>query len=113
MKRVQELLPGIHIAGIGHTGKDESRGERGSNAKLADIDAAIQLSGTEIRTATVVGANDQPTGPLTAFAMEEVILGKDEDGDDIKVGILSRQIFSCEPKDTKGDKLTPNQRTHY
>src|SRR5262249_2690382 len=34
MKRIQEQLPGIHIAGIGHTGKDESRGERGSNAKL-------------------------------------------------------------------------------
>jgi hypothetical protein len=27
----------IHIAGVGHTGKDESRGERGSNARLADV----------------------------------------------------------------------------
>jgi hypothetical protein len=65
LKLIQEQLPGVHIAGIGHTGKDESRGERGSNARLADVDAAVQLTGTDnIRTATVVGANDQPSGAL-------------------------------------------------
>jgi hypothetical protein len=113
MKRLHEQLPGVHIASIGHTGKDESRGERGSNARLADVDSAIQLSGSDIRTATVIAANDQPSGPLTAFAMEEVILGQDEDRDDIKVGIVSREIFSCEPKAKKESKLRGNQQTMF
>jgi hypothetical protein len=50
----------IHIAGVGHTGKDESKGERGSNARLADVDLQVQISGDAIKTATVTKANDQP-----------------------------------------------------
>jgi hypothetical protein len=97
MKRIHELLPGVHIAGIGHTGKDESRGERGSNARLADVDLAVQLSGDgNVKTATVIAANDQPTGPLTAFAMEEVVVGADDDGDEITLAILSPKLFSCD-----------------
>ena len=46
-KLIRERLPDIHLACIGHTGKDEGRGERGSNAKLGDIDMAVQLTGSE------------------------------------------------------------------
>ena len=64
----------IHIAGVGHTGKDETRGERGSNAQLADVDLMIQIAGEEIRTVMVKKANDQPEGPLTSFRLETVRL---------------------------------------
>jgi RecA-family ATPase len=37
---------GIHIATVGHTGKDVSKGERGSNAKLADVDLEVQIAKT-------------------------------------------------------------------
>jgi hypothetical protein len=114
MKLIQERLPGVHIAGVGHTGKDESRGERGSNARLADVDAAIQLSGGgDIRTAMVVGANDQPSGPLTAFKMETVAIGLDEEGDKVEVGILSSKVFACSEEGGTSDRLTPNQKTMF
>jgi hypothetical protein len=45
----------VHIATIGHTGKDESRGERGSNAKLADVDLQVQITGDTIRSACQEG----------------------------------------------------------
>ena len=38
LQRIQDELTDIHVALIGHTGKDESRGARGSNAHLGDVD---------------------------------------------------------------------------
>ena len=113
-KLIRERLPDIHLACIGHTGKDEAKGERGSNAKLSDIDMAVQITGGEVKTATIVAANDQPCGLLATFAMEDVALGVDEDGDRITTTILSARIFSCEPKDAStGPKLTKNQQTMF
>lgn len=89
MRRVLEMIP-IHISGIGHTGKDESRGERGSNAHLADVDMQAVVNGNDtIRTATVTKANDQDTGPLTSYSLERIELGLDpEDGDVISTFIV-------------------------
>ena len=84
----------IHIAGVGHTGKDESRGERGSNARLADVDLQVQISGDEIKTATVTKANDQPEGVLTGFKLEPFDFGRDDDGDPFRTFILSQDIFA-------------------
>jgi hypothetical protein len=84
----------IHIATIGHTGKDESRGERGSNAKLADVDFQVQIAGDTIRSATVKKANDQPIGFLTSFRLESFDFGPDEDGDPFCTFIVSPEIIS-------------------
>ena len=93
LRRVLDKLD-IHIAGIGHTGKDESRGERGSNARLADVDVQVQISGDNIKTATVKKANDQQMGPLTSFKLEPVGLGEDEDGDPFRTFILSKELLA-------------------
>jgi AAA domain len=84
----------IHIAGIGHTGKNESLGERGSNARLADVDMMVQISGEATRTATVIKANDQPEGPLVSFRLEPFDFGLDEDGDAFRTFILSKDVIT-------------------
>ena len=86
----------IHIAGVGHTGKDESRGERGSNARLADVDLQVQIAGDAIKTATITKANDQPEGVLTGFKLEPYDFGLDEDGDPFRTFIISPEIFAGE-----------------
>jgi AAA domain len=48
LRRVLDQAP-IHIAGIGHTGKDESKGERGSNARLGDVDLLVTSEATRSR----------------------------------------------------------------
>src|SRR5215831_7150932 len=69
LRRVQESTD-VHIAIIGHTGKDESRGARGSNAHVADTDVQIQISASgEVKTAKVIKANDQPCGTVLQFTM--------------------------------------------
>jgi AAA domain len=84
----------IHIAGIGHTGKDESKGERGSNARLADVDLLVHIGGDGIKTVTVKKANDQPEDMLTSFRLEPFDFGLDEDGDPFRTFILSEEIMT-------------------
>lgn len=83
---------GIHIATVGHTGKDESKGERGSNAKQADIDLEVQIRGDDLKSVVVTKANDQDHGELTNFKLEPYELGTDEDGDPIRTFILGRDV---------------------
>jgi AAA domain-containing protein len=104
LRRVQETTD-VHIAIIGHTGKDESRGARGSNAHVADTDAQVQINASgEVKTAKVVKANDQPCGTLLQFTMVSEPLGTDEDGDEITVGILSDDEISGAPVKTRWPK---------
>jgi hypothetical protein len=83
LKKVHDCLD-VHIATIGHTGKNEKAGERGSNARLGHVDLAVQISvDKNVGRATVVKANDQAEGLIAAFQMEEVtVVRKREDGTD-------------------------------
>ncbi len=81
LRRVIERT-GIHIASIGHTGKDASRGERGSNATLGDVDVEVTISGDAVRTADVTKANDQPLGRLTGYELEPYEFALDPDDED-------------------------------
>jgi hypothetical protein len=79
----------MHIALVGHTGKDETRGARGSNAHLGDVDVMVQIRGDAIKTARVVKGNDQPERVLAEFTLEAFELGQDDDGDPITTSIVS------------------------
>jgi hypothetical protein len=110
LRGLLDLGCNVHIAGVGHTGKDESRGERGSNARLADVDLQVQISGDDIRTATVTKANDQPEGELTAFKLEPFDFEPDKDGDPFQVYIVSAEIIATEAVfDSKRQKLSDKQ----
>ncbi len=103
----------VHVALIGHTGKDETRGARGSNAILGDVDLMVTISGDTIRTATVTKANDAPEGPLFSFKSEVHEFGTDEDGDLITVNIVSSEEVSQVATPPREPKLTLNERTLF
>jgi len=96
LRRIFDRGRHIHIAGIGHTGKDESKGERGSNARLADVDLQVQISGDTVKTATVTKANDQPEGVLTGFRLEPYDFGPDEDGEPLQTFIVGSEVLAGE-----------------
>jgi hypothetical protein len=105
-----KLNADVHVALVGHTGKDESRGARGSNALLGDVDLMVTISGDIIKTATVSKANDAPEGKLFSFKSETHDFGSDEDGDPITVNIVSAEECSSSPEPhSRGPKLTENQ----
>jgi hypothetical protein len=101
-----------HIALVGHTGKDESRGARGSNAHLGDVDVMTQISGDTVKTAAVTKGNDQAERTLAVFKMEVVETGRDEDDEAVTTSIVSADHVEAEPR-TKKEKLTPNQQTLF
>ena len=90
IQRIKDAT-GVHVALVGHTGKDETRGIRGSSAAPGDFDLLLQISGEAVKTATVVKANDYPEGPLFSFKSETHQFGTDEDGDPITVNIVSSE----------------------
>jgi hypothetical protein len=108
LRRVQGLID-VHIACVGHTGKDESRGPRGSNAHLGDIDLMIQISGDKIKTARVTAANDQSERVVARFQAELVDVGVDEDGVVETVAIVSNEEVSS-PDTGAASKLSDIQQ---
>ncbi len=112
IQRVKDAT-GVHVALIGHTGKDKSRGARGSNALLGDVDLMVELSGEEIKTATVTKANDAPEGVLFSFKSEVHEFGTDEDGDPITVNIVSAEQLVRESPGPREPRLKPNQQTVF
>ena len=105
---------GVHVALIGHTGKDESRGARGSNALLGDVDLMVTIGGEEIKTVTVTKANDAPEGVLFSFKSEVHDFGTDEDGDPITVNVVSSEtVDATRSPPHRERKLKPNQQTVF
>ena len=111
LQRIKDGLGSPHVALIGHTGKDEGRGARGSNALLGDVDVMVTISGQTIKTATVTKANDLPEGPLFSFKSEIHEFGTDEDGDPITVNIVAEaEQAAAKPSEPR---LTENQRVMF
>jgi hypothetical protein len=102
-----------HVAMVGHSGKDEAKGMRGSNASLGDVDVMVTIAGDLIRTATVTKANDAPEGPLFSFQSEVHEFGHDEDGDPITVNIVSGDQPDTMATTAREPKLTANQKTLF
>jgi hypothetical protein len=109
LRRVQELID-VHISCVGHTGKDPSKGARGSNAHLGDVDLMIQITGdTATKTAKVTDANDQPERVIAQFLLELAETGNvDDDGEVETVAIIAKEHVSS--RDTGEGKLSDIQR---
>jgi hypothetical protein len=91
LQRIKDALGSSapHIALIGHTGKDETRGSRGSNSILGDVDLMVTITGDRTRTATSIKANDGEERALFSFKADLVEDGVDDDGEITTISIVS------------------------
>jgi AAA domain len=113
LRHLQERHADLHIAVIGHTGKDESRGNRGSNAMPGDADVQNQIRDQGgIKIVTTTKANDQPEGEVLRFKLGPYELGKDADGDPIEVWITANETIEVTAAGTtdKAARMTNGQR---
>lgn len=92
---------GVHIALIGHTGKDESRGARGSNAILGDVDLLVMITGEGIRTAEVTKGNDMPEGRCSPLSRKHTNLAP------TKTATRSPSTLSAPVKSRRGQRAMP------
>ena len=105
--RVLNML-GAHldclIVALAHTGKDEMRGIRGWSGLRANADAVIMLERDAItpslRTITLDKIKNGPDGQPVEFTLQEVSIGRDEDGE---------VLLSCVPE--YGGPASAKQKT--
>lgn len=79
-------VTGAHIMLVHHTGKDTSRGARGSNSLRAAIETEIELTrddDTGLITAKLSKQRDGPTGYKFTYRLRQVEIGADQDGDPV------------------------------
>jgi hypothetical protein len=97
---------GAHIMVIHHSGKDASKGARGSGSLRAAVDTEIELT----RSGTVIMAEtrkqrDMPTGKVFAYLLQDVEIGHDEDGEPV----TSAVVEPTEPVKQR-PRLSPQQK---
>lgn len=82
-RRVYEEI-GASVLLIHHSGKDETRGARGWSGLRAALDTEICVSEKDgVKVAKVTKQKDGEMGAEYYFKLEQVVLGIDEDGDEI------------------------------
>jgi hypothetical protein len=78
------LATGATILVIHHSGKDSSRGERGSSALRAAVDTSIEVTGQSgTRTFRVEKQKDGESGASFSFDLKSVEIGLDDEGESI------------------------------
>jgi hypothetical protein len=97
--RIQKAT-GAATLTIAHTGKDESRGLRGSYALFAAYDAILQIKSGDGAVNEVLAekVRDNVRGPLFTYELEQVQLGTDDDGDDITTCVVKPVNVPIKPK---------------
>lgn len=80
---------GAHVMVIHHSGKDTSKGARGSGSLRGAIDTEIELT----RSGAVVMAEtrkqrDLPSDKIFAYTLRSVFIGHDEDGDAVTSAVV-------------------------
>ena len=80
---------GAHVMVIHHSGKDASKGARGSGSLRGAVDTEIELTrdGDTILAETKK-QRDMPTGATFAYKLRGVLIGHDEDGDAVTTAIV-------------------------
>lgn len=98
---------------VGHTGKDEEKGPRGHSSQIAAFDVAIRLERDgDLREATIAKLKDgQGEGDAYPFHLGSVVLGQDEDGEDITSCVVLPGL--AKGAQAEGQKLGLLQRTIY
>jgi hypothetical protein len=115
LRLVHETMARYHpvrLGAIGHTGKDESRGPRGSNAADGDNDVSLQIRNDgPTKGVDIYKANELPEGPLMRFKMEPFDTGlRDGDGDSVEVWIAAAETIDAGPR-TTAKPLSKNEKT--
>lgn len=77
-------MSGAMVLLVHHSGKDASRGARGHSSIWYNSDLVLEVNrAQDLRSVTVAKVKDGQDGEEFGFKLNTVVLGQDEDGDDI------------------------------
>ena len=92
---------------VHHCGKDEARGLRGHTSLLGAINTEIEVRRQrgEVGIATITKQRDGADGTEFAFLLERVLLGLDDEGDEVSSCVAIHADTDDVPNETKNKKL--------
>lgn len=97
---------GCHVMLIHHSGKDATKGARGSSSLRAAVDTEIELTRTEgVVVAETRKQRDMQSGRTFAYTLTDVRIGTDGDGDEVTSAVVTP---SSMPQATK--PMSQNER---
>lgn len=101
--RILHEVTGATILLVHHSGKDVTKGARGSNALLGAVDVEIEISRLDNnRTATVSKLKDGEDGAQFGFVLKTVSIGMDEDGDVVSSCVVEHgEAVQRKPREKK------------
>jgi len=100
---------GAMVVLVHHSGKDATKGARGSGALRAAADLEIEVVQTrEYRAATVTKQKDGADGAEYQFKLAEVRIGEDEDGEAVTSCVVEHKegLRQSQPEGLKGHAAT-------
>lgn len=101
---------GAMVLLVHHSGKDASKGARGWSGLRAAADVELEvLRSDELRSISVTKLKDGQDGANIGFKLHTVVLGEDEDGDDITSCIVEYTNTGRATKE-KGATVGPKER---
>lgn len=99
-KQLQSLTGGLVLL-VHHTGKDANKGLRGHSSLHAALDGAIEVCQHDgCRTWRIAKSKDDETGCVRGFKLHGLVIGVDEDGEDIASCVVLPEDVSEEVKRT-------------
>jgi len=82
---------GAAVLSVHHSGKDDARGMRGSSALFAACDVVMKVTSSGgVRHLEAEKVKDGEPGPLCSYQLKKVVLGTDDDGDEITSCIVQQ-----------------------
>lgn len=114
--RVLRTATGATVGLVHHSGKDAHRGSRGWSGIRAAVDAELEVTrdeGTGARELRIGKQKDGEDGLKWGFKLETILLGFDDDGDEITSCVaVEDEIRVAVAEDKKGVKRRGRLETH-
>jgi hypothetical protein len=108
------LATGAMVLAVHHTGKEESKGMRGSSALFAGADFVMEVFKNEKEHGAILSkSRDDSSGVTFGFALDRVVVGHDRDGDEVTTCVVRTLDSEVTKKAKRPKKLANLEDSRY
>jgi hypothetical protein len=108
------LATGAMVLAVHHTGKEDSKGMRGSSALFAGADFVMEVFKNDKEHGAMLSkSRDDATGASFSFVLKRVVVGQDDEGDDVTTCVVEPIKKDVEKTGKRPTKLANLNDSRY
>jgi hypothetical protein len=108
------LATGAMVLAVHHTGKEDSKGMRGSSALFAGADFVMEVFKNDKEHGAVLSkSRDDATGSSFSFVLKRVVVGHDDEGDEVTTCVVEPIKKDVEKTGKRPSKLANLNDSRY